>query len=146
MMTGPAITQARKFATYLIKSKMKVVTSETMSQDIGLYPDVINDFFAYFDPMVKMDYSYNLRNLIMPLEIYIHKLEQKKATGEPKIRITKKKLAEYDSIAAFIYDKLTIGNSGIVNKNASLSDVDLKVLKRLVNEEQLRRKAEKIKK
>lgn len=145
-MTGPSITQARKFATYLIKSKLKVITSEIMSQDVGIYPDAINDFFAYFDPMVNMDYTYNLRNLIMPLEIYIHKLEQKKATGVPKIRITKKKLSEYDSIASFIYDKLTIGNSGIVNKNASLSDVDLKILKRLVSEEQLRRKAEKVKK
>ena len=92
--------------------------------------------------MVRMDFEYNIKDLLPNLEEYLEKLE----TTTPKVvkapRVTKKTLESYDSIINFIYAKMTTG--GMVNQGVELSDQDLKVLKKLIiKEEQERRKLRK---
>ena len=62
-MKTPTITLAKKYAQALKKCKGKYVSSEKLSKVIGFYPDVINDFFSYFNPMVNIDYTFNLREV-----------------------------------------------------------------------------------
>ena len=88
--------------------------------------------------MIVMDYSYNLLDLKSVLEEYVADDENKRTpitTGEVA---TTKIISQYSNINDFVYQKMTIG--GMLDKNAYLSDIDLRTLKRLVSEEQARRK------
>lgn len=134
-------TKLKKYISILKKEKRKVITCEILSLSIGVYPEVIADFFSEFDPMVKMDFNYNLKDLLPDLEKCLIKIEKVKIKNK-SVRVTKKDVDLYDSIVGFIYAKMTTG--GIVNQGVELSDYDLKVLKKLIiKEEKERRKLSK---
>ena len=59
--------------------------------------------------------------------------ESKKAPKKPRVIINKGHVEQYESVADFIYQKMTIG--GLVDRNAELSAVDLKILKKLIQAE-----------
>lgn len=138
-MKAPTITLAKKYSQALKKCKGKYVSSEKLSKIIGFYPDVINDFFSYFNPMVNIDYTFNLREVEDELNEYIFEYENSRDKTKNKELITKKKLDEYSSINDFIYKKMT-NAGGMVDRNIELSDTDLRVLKKLIIEEQNKRK------
>lgn len=137
-MKKPSVTLIKKYLTALNKIKAKYITSERLSKVLGVYPENINEVLSYFDPMIVLDYSYNLLDLKSTLEEYVSDDDNKRTpitTGEV---VTTKILSQYDSLNDFIYQKMTIG--GMLDKNAYLSDIDLRTLKRLVAEEQAKRK------
>ncbi len=138
-MKQPSVTTIKKYLTAISKIKAKYITPEKLSKFVGIYPDIIQETLSYFDPLLNMDPEYNLLELVQPMKKYIVDQEENKIKPVHKPSVTKKTLDEYDSVADFIYKKLTIAG-GIVNKNAELSDTDLRILKRLVNEEQAKRK------
>lgn len=138
------IAKLKKILTAIKHAKTKVVTSETLSRDVGLYPEAINELLSFFDPLVNMDYTYDVRSLVEPIEKWIASEEAKKEKKPAAPRLSKKTLQQYESINEFIYAKLTIG--GIVDKTVQLSDLDLRGLKRLVSDEQAKRKSLKAKK
>ena len=90
--------------------------------------------------MLAMDYSYNLLALVPELKKFVSDDSNKKEVRQVEEIVTKKKLAQYSSINDFVYQKLTIPGSGLIDRNAYLSDADLRALKRLISEEQERRK------
>ena len=133
-------TTLKKYLQILKKSRFKVVTCEILSQEVGIYPDVIAETFAFFDPMIRMDEQYNLLDLVPEVEEYLQESIKKPKNKAEKI--SKKEWEQYDSIATFVYAKMTTG--GIVNRNIELSDKDLKIMKKLiVREEQERKKSRK---
>lgn len=145
-MSQVKISLLTKYVSKLKKSKKKYMTSENLSKIVGVYPEVINETFSYFDPIVNIDYQYNLIDLLPQAEQYIHE-HNLKLNSEDHVKkdvITKAKLKEYESIADFIYKKMTVG--GIFDKSALLSDRDLRMLKRLINDEQKIRKLKSNKK
>ena len=132
-----------KYLQGLKKMKKKYVTSDMLSSFIGIYPDIINETFSYFDPMVNMDYQYNLMDLIPQLEAYL----EKHRAPQAKTKETNKKVMEklpYDSVNDFVYERMSFG--GFLNRDTYLSDSDLKMLKKLVSQEQEKRKTLKKKK
>ena len=118
--------------------KRKYVTSELLSKEVGVYPDIINETFSYFDPMVNLDYQYNLMDLFDQLENLINDLSKESENKPHKKLVTKKQLEQYSSINDFVYQKMSIG--GLIDRSAYLTDTDLRTLKRLINQEQLARK------
>lgn len=139
-MKSPSVTVVKKYLTAIIKIKAKYVTSERLSKVVGVYPEIINEHLSYFDPMINMDYSYNLLDLVPTLEEYVSNESNKKTpiVQKGQVLVTKNTLSEYDSVSDFIYKKMTIG--GFINKNAYLDDNDLRTLKRLAIEELAKRK------
>lgn len=132
-------TTLKKYISAIKRDKRKTVTCEMMSEIIGIYPEVIAEHLAMFDPMLPMDYSYNVKKLLPEMEKYLLDLETNGKTLKSS-RISKKEIAEYESLSMFIFKKMTTG--GIVDRHAYLSDHDLKVLKKLIiNEEKERKKA-----
>ncbi len=132
----------KKIYLGLKKMKKKYVTSEMLSDVIALYPDVINATLAYFDPMVNMDYQYNLMDLLEQIELEIgDKPSSSKKSNNKKNKEDKIEKLPYDSINTFIYERMTIG--GFMNRDIYLSDSDLKLLKKLVIQEQENRKSNK---
>ena len=97
---------------------------------------MINETLSYFNPMVIMDYKFNLIELIPEMKKYVEKKEADRKPAAPAVK--KGDVNAFNSVSEFIYRKMTY--NGMVDKNAYLSDKDLKILKRLITDEQKRRK------
>ena len=125
-------TLAKKYLSAIKSSKKKHLTCEALGREMALYSDVVREQLSFFEPLITMDLDYDCHDLVTQIEEYIESLEEKKAPVE-RVVIRKDKLNEYSSIGDFVYKKFTIG--GLVDRGITLSEVDLKVLKKLVNEE-----------
>ena len=137
-MKEPSVSTVKKYLVALTKVKKKYVTSESLSLTVGVYPEVINETLSYFNPMVNMDYKFNLLELVPEMKDWINKKEEAKKPAVPNQNVKKGDVNAFNSVSDFIYRKMTY--NGIVDKNAYLSDKDLKLLKRIIAEEQKRRK------
>lgn len=132
-MKGPSVTILKKYLNLMTKNKVKYMTSERLSRLVGVYPEVINENLSYFDPMINMDPSYDLLVLIPQMKEYIQQEEEKKSNNAPKVMATKRDVVEYESVTDFVYKKMTF--AGMVDRSLVLNEKDLRVLKRLVNDE-----------
>ena len=56
-----------------------------------------------------------------------------KAAPVHKVTATRRDVVEYESVSDFVYKKMTF--AGMVDRNLVLNEKDLRVLKRLVNDE-----------
>ena len=131
-------TLLKKYISAIKKEKKKVMTCEDLSNYIGVYPEVIAEYLSYFDPMVPMDMFYNIKDLLSDLEKELAILEEEAPKVVKPVRITKKEIDKYGSIATFVYEKMTTG--GLVDRNVTLSDKDLRLLKKLITLEEKERK------
>ena len=127
----------KKYVLALKKMKRKYVSSELLSKEVGIYPEVINETISFFDPMVTLDYQYNLMDLLPQMEEYLgdsgvsrNKTTSKQKAVEPRVNQI--------SLSDYIYQKLTIG--GFLDRNRVFTDAELKEMKRLIIEEQKSRK------
>ena len=132
-MKGPSVTVLKKYLNAMSKNKVKYMTCERLSRIVGVYPEVIAENLSYFDPMLNMDPSYDLLALIPQIKEYISNEEEKKAPSAPKVMATRRDVVEYESVSDFVYKKMTF--AGMVDRNLVLKEKDLRVLKRLVNDE-----------
>lgn len=137
------LSEARKILAAFEKSHSKRCLSlEDMSRLTGYYPDVLGEYFAYFDPMASLDSSFNLKVLEEPVREYISGLEERAAKRPKRIIVTKRTLKEFPTIGDFVYKKMT-GAGGLVDPSSSLSDEDLMILHKLVENEVANRKKER---
>ena len=137
-MNKPNVSTLKKYLAAMSKIKAKYITSERLSRVIGIYPEIINENLAYFDPMIKMDSSANLLELVPDIKKYIEEEESKKAPAVHIAPVYKKEVEEYKDVNDFVYRKYAVG--GMINKSAELSEKDLRILKKLVSEELAKRK------
>ena len=141
-MKEPNVKDLKKYLQGMAKlPKAKYITSERLSRIIGIYPEVINETLSYFDPMIMMDYEYNLLELVPSIKKFIEDKEAKRAPTPKPVMVKKDEVDAYENYFDFIYKKLTYG--GMLDRNVNLSDKDLKILKRLISEELANRKAKK---
>lgn len=125
-------TTAKKYLTAIRGSKIRNLTCEALSRSMGIYPEIIAENLSFFDPMLTMDMSRDLRELLPALEEYVEKMEAIKPV-EKQLHINSLEIREYKSVGDFVYKKMTI--NGLVSKNIKLSEDDLKILKKLVEME-----------
>ena len=125
-------TTAKKYLSAIEGSKKKYLTCENLSRVMGIYPEVIAEQLSFFEPTLAMDPSYDLKELIPMISSYIEEEESKKSKKEV-VKVSKKDIAKYKSVSDFIYKKMTF--NGLVDRYASLNEVDLKALKKLVQQE-----------
>ena len=141
-MKAPSISVLKKYLSALTKIKAKYVTAERLSRVVGVYPEVINETLSYFEPMLMMDPEYNLLALVPEIKKYINEMEEKKVSPiQPVETVSRKQLEEYESVVDFIYKKMSIG--GIIDRGATLTDRDLRIIKRLATDELKKRKIKK---
>lgn len=136
-------TTAKKYLSAIENSKKRYLTTENLSSIMGVYPEVIAEQLSFFEPMLAMDPSFDLKELIPTISKYIEDEESKREKKEV-IKVSKKELSEYKSVPDFLYKKMTF--NGLVDRNANLSEADLKALKKLVQKELDEIKASKSKK
>ena len=141
-MKEPSVKDLKKYLQGMAKlPKAKYITSERLAHIIGIYPEVINENLSFFDPMIMMDYTFNLLELVPAIKKFIEDKENKRAPVPKPVVVKRNEVDLYESYFDFIYKKLTIG--GMIDKSAELSDKDLKILKKLITEELANRKAKK---
>ena len=140
-MGEPKVSDLKKYLNGLIKINRKYVTAERLSKYVAVYPEIINEHLSYFEPTLKMDPEFNLMELVPTIKQYINEQEENKTLVKKPI-IKKKDIDKYESINDFIYKKMT-SVGGLLDRNAVLSDTDLRILKKLVVEEQSYRKTHK---
>ena len=104
-MKGPSVAVLKKYLTAMSKNKVKYMTCA----------------------------SYDLLALIPQIKEYIQEEEDKKAAPVHKVTATRRDVVEYESVSDFVYKKMTF--AGMVDRNLVLNEKDLRVLKRLVNDE-----------
>ena len=141
-MKEPKVGDIKKYLSGLTKLNKKYVTSERLSKYVGVYPDIINEHLSYFEPTLKMDPEFNLMELVPTMKNYLIEQEENRTLIKKQPSIKKKDLDKYESINDFIYKKMT-SVGGLLDRNIVLSDQDLRVLKRLIAEEQANRKGRK---
>ena len=141
-MKEPSVKDLKKYLQGMAKlPKAKYITSERLAHIIGIYPEVINENLSFFDPMIMMDYTFNLLELVPAIKKFIEDKENKRAPVPKPVVVKRNEVDLYESYFDFIYKKLTIG--GMIDKSAELTDKDLKILKKLITEELTNRKAKK---
>ena len=137
---SPSITKtkARKYRSELNKFKMKVVTAARLSAQIGIIESALREELAFFDPMVRMDESYNLMHLLPELDRYVEPSLVKSTRPKPR----KKSNQTYESLGDYVYRNFTVPG-GIVDQHVILSDQQLHDLRKLVLAEIKFRKSQK---
>lgn len=141
-MKEPNVKDLKKYLQGMAKlPKAKYITSERLAHIIGIYPEVINENLSFFDPMIMMDYTFNLLELVPQIKKFIEDKENKRAPVPKPVVVKRNEVEEYNSYFDFIYKKLTIG--GMIDKSAELSDKDLRILKKLITDELANRKEKK---
>ena len=141
-MAEPKASDIKKYLNGLLKLNKKYVTCERLSKYVGVYPEIIANHLLYFEPTLKMDPEFNLMELIPTLKKYLNDLEENKTLIKKQHAIRKRDLEQYESINDFVYKKMT-SVGGLLDRNIVLSDDDLRVLKKLISEEQNLRKGKK---
>ena len=139
-MKEPKLVEIKKYLNAILKMNKKYVTSERLSKVVGIYPEIINEHLSYFEPTLMMDPEFNLMELVPSMKKYVvEKEEEKSSTLIKKPAIKKQTLEQFDSVSDFIYKKMTLVG-GLLDRNVVLSDTDLRVLKKLIVQEQQARK------
>lgn len=145
-MKRVTLINIKKAASYLKReSKRKYVSLDMLGEGIGVYPDVLADNLSSVNPVLLMDPSVNMKDLLPAIEEMIQKEEQKRKENPRHYEVVRKKeMAEYPTVASFVYAKMT-NAGGLVDTSISLSDHDMRLLKKLVVRElSLRRKAKRL--
>jgi hypothetical protein len=124
----------QKIYQALLATSQKYVTSEMLSQSIGIYPDVINDALSLFNPVVTLDVTFNVLELLPAIKQH---LGSATAVSTKKQRPPSKPLP-FTTFSDFVYEKMTM--AGIVDRNIQLSEKDLKLAKKLIQNELKARK------
>ena len=129
-------THIEKILSTLRKSKRKYVSLEDLSKAVGLYPDVLGEELAFFDPLIMLDPSKNIRDLESAIEGYLaeRKVERVLSPAPKRVVASEKELSEFPTIASFVYKKMTFAD-GLVDSSTKLNDHDLRLLQKLVNRE-----------
>lgn len=129
MIKEPNVNTLKKYLSAMSKMKAKYITCERLSTNVGVYPEIIAEMFSYFDPMVNLDSTYDLLDLVEPAKAYIQEKESNKQVVH-HVTIKKKELDRYNNTVDYIYQNLAVG--GFIDKSKILSEVELKTLQKLI--------------
>ena len=129
-------THVDKMLSALRKSKRKYVSLEDLSKAVGLYPDVLGEELSFFDPLIMLDPTKNIRDLERPMELYLAEQKEERVLSPLPKRVMayEKELSEFPTIASFVYKKMTFAD-GLVDPSTQLNDHDLHLLQKLVKRE-----------
>lgn len=124
-------TRAKSFLKIISTSKKRFFSCEDLSKVTGLKIDTIYTYVEEFYPMIRLDVSCNLKDLLKTIEKYIVALE--KATPiKKKKRISTNEYDKYESFIDYIYKNMTI-SGGILDTGYILNAKDKRMLKHFLN-------------
>ncbi len=121
----------KRIVLQLKKTNQKYITIDDLSQQLGIYPEKISEVIAFFNPLILMDMTSNLRDNLTDMENYLAtKIQPKEMKKTKRIRFD---IKAYKSMLDYLYQHLTI--DGILDKTRQLTIAELKIIKKIINEE-----------
>jgi hypothetical protein len=121
----------KKIVLQLKKTNQKYITVDDLSQQLGIYPEKISEVIAFFNPLILMDMTSNLRDNLTDMDNYLTtKIQPKEMKKTKRIRFD---IKAYKSMLDYLYQHLTI--DGILDKTRQLTIAELKIIKKIINEE-----------
>ena len=139
---GPTKAEVKRIIGALKRTNKKVVSLEVLSRLVGIYPDIIADVLAYFEPMIRMDPSINCKDLLPDLEKYVEAPLTPNKPKEKRVVVKSSEVSEFASFSDFVYRKMT-SVGGLIDPSYVLTEKDIKILEKLLKEEKARRKSKK---
>ena len=138
MENKPSISRLMRIKSTLEKKQKKYVTLDMLSRYVGLYSDVVADELVYFEPMVKIDTSMNMMDVLPLIQDYLAQVDEtNKENREKKPRrqaVRKKELLKYSSVGDFVYQKMA-GPGGLIAPSATFTDHHIHVFARLATQD-----------
>lgn len=119
--------RALKYINEMESWSNKVMTVNDLSLKVGVFDDVIANELALFDPLIRLYPDYNILQLLPELK----KKYVVRKRRPSRINVI---ADEYESIGDFVYQNMTMAG-GIIDRNIVLSKDQLKVLRKLINQE-----------
>ena len=119
--------RALKYISIMEDWSSSEMNVKDLALNVGIYEDVIANELANFDPLIRLYTDYNILQILPELK----KKYQTKRRGQSAVTI---KADEYTSVADFVYQNMTMPG-GIVDPNIILDKEQLKILRKLVNQE-----------
>ncbi len=143
---NPSASTVKKIVSVIKKGSSKYLTVENLSQSLALYPEKIAEMLSFFNPLITMDHSMNVVDMLPAMERYLaaQQVDKRKGTlpETPKVSAKKKiDVKSYKSLIDFIYEHMTI--DGIVDKTIQLGLPELKAMKKLIADELKSKKVKK---
>ncbi len=142
-MGKPSKTLIRRVISALAGTRKKVVYLDDLSNLIGVYPDILGQELCYFNPLIRLDPTINIRDMSEDFREYILTPldpEKKRAKVHRKDGVSSEELKSYSSTLDFVSKKLT-NFAGLVDRSLSLSDHDLRLLIKLAERDRKRLKS-----
>lgn len=130
-MADIKVESAKRYLKGIKANKTKYLTCDILSKDIGIYPDVIATDLSAFDPIISMDPSYDVRNVLEKLEAFVEEHAERKVIKKAYGTLAKTK---YKTVGDFVFDKFVVAG-GLMDRSIQLSEADLKELKKIVANE-----------
>lgn len=119
--------RAVNYIKIMEKWHKKTMVTKELSLESGVVEDVVANELANFDSLIRLFPDYNILQILPELKKRYQPTKTK--------RIVKPSVVEpYRSTADYIYQTMTMPG-GIVDKNMVLSKAQLKILKKVVNQE-----------
>ena len=123
-------TIANRYINAIKKNKSKYITVDMLSHELGYYSEAIAKDLAEFEPMLIFDPTIDLKDVLKKLEHYVESLDKiNKKVVKKKVILPNKSELTYQQ---YILNKMTLPG-GLIDKNISLTEQELKTLRRLIN-------------
>ena len=126
-------TNVKKYLKIITETKKKVFTCDDLSKISGVKVEVLRNEFLDFYPLIGLEINYDLHSLVPALETYLTKLE--KVPVKKRVVVRNKTLKKYKTFVDYIYKKMTF-SGGMLDSGYVLSIEDVKILKKLLNNEE----------
>ena len=112
--------KAKKYLDAIKKGNKKYVTSQYISNMLGIQEDIVREELSRFDDFIRLLDDYNLVDIIPQLQNYINtRVKREKPTQK------------YTSVVDFLYKNMTTPG-GLIDKSAKLNRTQLNDLHILI--------------
>lgn len=127
-------SKLEKIVKCLNKNKKKFYPVSALSYDTGIREDILRNFLMEFNPLVSFDDEFDVLEI---RDEIIYKYERQKENTPVKKRevVRSKELEEYSGLVDYIYKNMTV-SGGIFDTGYVLTKKDIKIIKKLLKEEQ----------
>lgn len=127
------LTILNKISKGLKSSDKKVVTIDVLNAYVILKEDIILDELSFFEPLIRLTPSFNIRRIEKEINNEIIRLKNnKKEKNKSKTVNKRKKIDSYDTLLDFIEQKMLLPG-GIIDVSYTFTLDDLKALRKVVN-------------
>ncbi|MCQ2792689.1 MAG: hypothetical protein MJ208_04125, partial [Bacilli bacterium] len=110
------LEDAKRLLKAIKANKQKYLTCELLAKDVGLYPDIIAGMLSYFDPIIQMDMTYDVRNITNKLAAFVKEKDENRRAPR---KVNKLAETQYKTVNDFVFAKYVVAG-GLMDRSIEL--------------------------